>query len=108
MLTTLDITVNAKKKLCREENMTFLTVSQTNRKAFGQHKFSELAMIHGHCRTNSMWRNKSLTDFLMSKKNTTYEVFKFRQANQISGELIVTFYTILRTLVATCDFHDTD
>ena len=51
---------------------------------------------------------RSLTEFFTPKKNTTEEIFKFRQASQNSGETIDSFYTRLRTLASTCDFHDAD
>ena len=51
---------------------------------------------------------RSLTEFFTPKKNTTYEIFKFRQGSQNSGETIDSFYTRLRTLASTCDFHDAD
>ena len=51
---------------------------------------------------------RSLTEFFTPKKNTIYEIFKFRQASQNSGERIDSFYTRLRTLASTCDFHDAD
>ena len=40
---------------------------------------------------------RSLTEFFTPKKNTTYEIFKFRQASHNSGETIDSFYTHLRT-----------
>ena len=51
---------------------------------------------------------QSLTDYFTPKKNTTYEVFKFRQATQNVGESIDAYHTRLRTLASTCDFHDND
>ena len=51
---------------------------------------------------------KSLTDFFTPKKNTTYEMFQFRQASQNHGESIDSFYTRLRKLASTCEFHDVD
>ena len=51
---------------------------------------------------------QSLPDYFTPKKNTTYEVFKFRQANQCVGEPIATYYTRLRTLASTCAFHDVE
>ena len=50
----------------------------------------------------------SLTNYFTPKKNVTYEVFKFRQASQQTNENIDSFYTRLRTLAQTCDFHDQD
>ena len=50
----------------------------------------------------------SLTDYFTPKQNTAYEVFKFRQATQNAGETIDSYYTRLRTLASTCDFHDVD
>lgn len=51
---------------------------------------------------------KSLTDYFTPKRNTSYEVFKFRQATQNVGESMDSFHTRLRSLAATCNFHDTD
>ena len=50
----------------------------------------------------------SFSAYFTPKKNTSYEIFKFRQAKQEDGETIDTFYTRLRRLATTCDFHDVD
>lgn len=50
----------------------------------------------------------SLTNYFTPKKNTTFEIFKFRQASQASGETIDSYHTRLRTLTTTCEFHNTD
>ena len=42
----------------------------------------------------------SLTDYFTPKKNTTYEVFKFRQTTQNPDENIDSFCTRLRTCVS--------
>ncbi|MCG7866506.1 MAG: hypothetical protein JAY74_09055 [Candidatus Thiodiazotropha taylori] len=51
---------------------------------------------------------QSLTDYFTPKANTSYEVFKFRQAKQNAGEAIDSYYTRLRTLASTCEFHNAD
>ena len=51
---------------------------------------------------------KSLTDYFTPKRNTAYEVFKFRQAVQNAGESMDAFHTRLRSLASSCDFHNTE
>ena len=48
----------------------------------------------------------SFTTCFTPKQNSTYEIYKFRQAKQTQGETIDEFHTRLRTLANTCDFHD--
>jgi hypothetical protein len=50
----------------------------------------------------------SFKNYFTPKQNLTYEIYKFRQSKQESGESIDTFYTRLRTLAATCEFHNKD
>ena len=49
-----------------------------------------------------------LNEYFEPQKNTLYEVFKFRQAVQGPQETLDQYHTRLRTLGATCDFHDLD
>ena len=49
-----------------------------------------------------------LTDHFSPKKNRTFEIYKFRQAQQLDGESVDQFYTRLRQLASTCQFTDTD
>ena len=53
---------------------------------------------------------RSFTDYFTPKKNTSYELLKFRYINQNKGETIDSFHTRLRALATNCDFqfHDTD
>ena len=51
---------------------------------------------------------RSFTDFLTSKKNTSYERLKFRNITQNKGETIDSFHTRLPALAINCDFYDTD
>ena len=50
----------------------------------------------------------SFKTYFMPKQNLSFEVYKFRQARQEPGEGIDSFYTRLRTLASTCEFHDKD
>ena len=49
-----------------------------------------------------------LTEYFSPKKNTEFEVYKFRQAKQEAGETIDTYHTRLRQLSLTCEFAATD
>ena len=49
-----------------------------------------------------------LTEYFSPKKNTEFEVYKFRQAKQEHGESIDTFHTRLRQLALTCEFGEND
>ena len=49
-----------------------------------------------------------LTEYFWPKKNTEFEVYKFRQAKQEAWETIDTYYTRLRQLSLTCEFAATD
>jgi hypothetical protein len=51
---------------------------------------------------------KSFTEYFTPKQNTTYEIFKFRQAVQQQQESIDAYHTRLRSLAALCEFHDKD
>ena len=51
---------------------------------------------------------KKLDDYFSAKKNLDYEVFQFRQAQQLSGERVEQFATRLRKMANNCDFHDVD
>ena len=48
----------------------------------------------------------SFTTCFTPKQNSTYEIYKFRQAKQTRGETIDEFHTRLRTLANSCNFHD--
>ena len=50
----------------------------------------------------------SFTTYFTPRKNIVYETYKFRQTVQQKEESIDSFYTHLRALAATCDFHDQD
>ncbi|XP_033755766.1 uncharacterized protein LOC117338519 [Pecten maximus] len=49
-----------------------------------------------------------LTEYFVPKKNTEFEVFKFRQTRQMSSENIDSFHTRLRQLGQNCEFVDCD
>ena len=49
-----------------------------------------------------------LTEYFAPKKNTEFEVYKFRQARQESNAGIDAFLTRLRQLSLNCEFPDTD
>ena len=49
---------------------------------------------------------KALRSYFTPRKNTEFEVYKFRQAKQLPGEDISTFYTRLKQLATSCEFHD--
>ena len=49
-----------------------------------------------------------LTEYFAPKKNTEFEVYKFRQAKQQQDEGIDAFLTRLRQLSINCEFPDTD
>ena len=51
---------------------------------------------------------KKLDDYFAPKKNTEFEVYKFGQAKQQSGEGIDAYLTRLRQLSINCDFADAD
>ncbi|VDI13128.1 Hypothetical predicted protein [Mytilus galloprovincialis] len=48
-----------------------------------------------------------LTAYFAPKKNTEYEIYKFRQAKQTSDETIDSFHTRLRQLAVNCEFTET-
>ena len=47
-----------------------------------------------------------LTDYFAPKKNTEYEIYKFRQAKQGTDENIDAFHTRLRQIAVNCEFND--
>ena len=51
---------------------------------------------------------QKLTDYFAPKKNTEYEVYKFRQAKQDQSETIDTFQTRLGQLSINCEFASVD
>ena len=51
---------------------------------------------------------KSLTTYFEPKKNTEYEIYKFRQASQRHDEKLDSYHTRLRHLASTCEFADMD
>ena len=50
----------------------------------------------------------ALTNYFTPKKNLAYEEYKFREAAQEPGETLMTYYTRLKQLSLTCEFHDAD
>ena len=50
----------------------------------------------------------ALTNYFTPKKNLAYEEYKFREAAQEPGETLTTYYTRLKQLSLTCEFHDAD
>ena len=51
---------------------------------------------------------KSLTTYFEPKKNTEYEIYKFRQASQRHDEKLDSYHTRLRHHAPTCEFTDMD
>ena len=49
-----------------------------------------------------------LIEYFLPKKNTEFEVYKFRQAKQEAGETIDTYHTRLQQLSLMCKFAATD
>ncbi|XP_060594467.1 uncharacterized protein LOC132748833 [Ruditapes philippinarum] len=49
-----------------------------------------------------------LTEYFAPKKNTEFEIYKFRQAKQESNENIDSFHKRLRHLSINCEFSETD
>jgi hypothetical protein len=106
MLRALDVTTDARKKAMLlhyvgEETYDIYDSFTNEQKGVGA--------VDGDNRPNEYAvATKSLTDYFTPKKNTTYEVFKFRQATQNPGENIDSFCTRLRTLASTCEFHNAE
>ena len=50
----------------------------------------------------------ALTNYFTPKKNLAYEEYKFREAAQEPSETLTTYYTRLKQLSLTCEFHDAD
>jgi hypothetical protein len=51
---------------------------------------------------------QKLKNYFATKKNTEYEVYKFRQAKQSANETIDSFHTRLRQLAHNCEFTEND
>ena len=51
---------------------------------------------------------QKLFDYFPPKKNTVYEIYKFRQAKQEESETVDTFHTRLKRLSINCDFATVD
>ena len=51
---------------------------------------------------------KKLSEYFAPKKNTKFEVYKFRQSKQSKDESIDSFHTRLRQLSINCEFADSD
>ena len=51
---------------------------------------------------------KILTDYFMPKQNPVFEEYKFRNAKETHGELLMTFYIHLKQLSLKCEFTDVD
>ena len=49
---------------------------------------------------------KLLTRPFLARKNRTFEIYTFRQAQQLDGESVAQLYTRLRQLASTCEFTD--
>ena len=49
-----------------------------------------------------------LTEYFAPKKNTEYEIYKFRQSHQENDETLDSFHTRLRQLSRNCEFSDID
>lgn len=50
----------------------------------------------------------ALDAYFVPKRNKEYDIYKFRQSKQETGETIDTFHTRLRKLAETCEFEKTD
>ena len=51
---------------------------------------------------------EALTEYFDPKKNVEYEIYKFRQTKQNTGETMDTYHSRLRRLAARCEFTDVD
>ncbi len=51
---------------------------------------------------------KALSDYFTPKQNPVVEEYKFRNAKQKPDEALMTYYTRLKQLSLTCEFHDAD
>ncbi|XP_046855972.1 uncharacterized protein LOC124449073 [Xenia sp. Carnegie-2017] len=49
---------------------------------------------------------KALRNYFTPQKNIEFEVYKFRQAKQLPGENISAYYTRLKQLAKSCEFHE--
>ena len=49
---------------------------------------------------------KALTEYFTLQKNLELEVYKFRQAKQLTGENISVYHIKLKQLAKSCDIHD--
>ncbi|XP_046841925.1 uncharacterized protein LOC124436042 [Xenia sp. Carnegie-2017] len=49
---------------------------------------------------------KALRNYFTPQKNIEFEVYKFRQAKQLPGEKISAYYTRLKKLAKSCEFHE--
>ncbi|XP_046862941.1 uncharacterized protein LOC124456568 [Xenia sp. Carnegie-2017] len=49
---------------------------------------------------------KALRNYFTPQKNIEFEVYQFRQAKQLPGENISAYYTRLRQLAESCEFHE--
>ena len=50
----------------------------------------------------------ALTAYFTSKRNLAYEEYKFREATHKSGETLMAYFTRLKQLALTSEFHDAD
>lgn len=50
----------------------------------------------------------ALDAYFVPKRNKEYDIYKFRQSKQETGETIDTFHTRLRKLAETCEFENID
>ncbi|CAB3993644.1 Hypothetical predicted protein [Paramuricea clavata] len=51
---------------------------------------------------------KALSEYFTPKQNPVFEEYKFRNAKQTHDEALMTYYTRLKQLSLTCEFHDAD
>lgn len=114
MLCALDITDDRRKKAlllhyCGDETYDIYDSFSDMDKGIGSTR--EVTDVNGEQVNLPDEYNKLCNSFKMyftPKQNLSFEVYKFRQAKQEPGEGIDSFYTRLRTLAGTCEFHDKD
>ncbi|KAK7091555.1 hypothetical protein V1264_009220 [Littorina saxatilis] len=109
LLCALDITKDARKKalllhFCGDEVYNIVESFSEEKKGAGATR-----QVEGRAVPNEyVTLRDSLTEYFTPKKNTAYEVLRFRKSTQLEGESIDTFHTRLRALASTCEFHNND
>ncbi|KAK7099608.1 hypothetical protein V1264_003723 [Littorina saxatilis] len=109
LLCALDITKYARKKalllhFCGDEVYNIVESFSEEKKGAGATR-----QVEGRAVPNEyVTLRDSLTEYFTPKKNTAYEVLRFRKSTQLEGESIDTFHTRLRALASTCEFHNND